>query len=66
MEQSNMPSADLLRDIALFVEVVRTRSFTRAADHLGMPASTLSRRVSRLEYVLGLPLLTRSTSRVLV
>lgn len=59
-----MPTANLLRDIALFVEVVRTRSFTRAADHLEMPAPTLSRRVSRLEAAIGLQLLTRTTRRV--
>lgn len=55
---------DLLRDMALFVEVVRTRSFTAAAANLEMPASTLSRRISGLERSLGLPLLTRTTRRV--
>jgi len=48
----------------LFVEVVRARSFTRAAEHLEMPASTLSRRVARLEAEIGLQLLTRTTRRV--
>jgi DNA-binding transcriptional LysR family regulator len=55
---------ELLRDMGLFVEVVRTRSFTTAADNLGMPASTLSRRIARLERSLGLTLLTRTTRRV--
>lgn len=55
---------DLLRDMALFVEVVRTRRFTTAADNLGMPASTLSRRIAGLERSLGLTLLTRTTRRV--
>lgn len=55
---------NLLRDMALFVEVVRTRSFTAAAANLDMPASTLSRRISGLERSLGLTLLTRTTRRV--
>ena len=54
----------LLRDIALFVEVVNTRSFTRAAENLEMPPSTLSRRISGLERNIGLRLLNRTTRRV--
>jgi len=54
----------LLRDIALFVEVVNTKSFTRAAENLEMPPSTLSRRVSGLERDIGLRLLNRTTRRV--
>jgi DNA-binding transcriptional LysR family regulator len=54
----------LLRDIALFVEVVRARGFTGAAERLGMPVSTLSRRVARLEARIGLSLLTRTTRQV--
>lgn len=54
----------LLRDMALFVEVVRTRSFTTAAANLDMPASTLSRRIAGLEHSLGLTLLARTTRRV--
>jgi DNA-binding transcriptional LysR family regulator len=57
-------SMNLLRDMALFVEVVRTRSFTAAAANLEMPASTLSRRIAGLERSLGLALLTRTTRRV--
>lgn len=57
-------TAHLLRDIALFVEVVNARSFTRAAEHLEMPTSTLSRRTSQLERQIGLRLLNRSTRRV--
>lgn len=55
------PSLD---NIALFVEVAKTRSFTRAADSLNMPASTLSRRISELERNIGVRLLKRSTRRV--
>ena len=57
-------ATDLLRDMALFVEVVRTRRFTAAAANLEMPASTLSRRIAALERSLGLALLTRTTRRV--
>jgi DNA-binding transcriptional LysR family regulator len=57
-------SVELLRDMSLFVEVVRTRSFTAAAANLDMPPSTLSRRIAGLERSLGLALLTRTTRRV--
>jgi len=55
---------NLLNDMALFVEVARTMSFRRAADALGMPNSTLSRRVSALEKAIGLRLLHRTTRRL--
>jgi len=50
-----------LADLALFVEVANTRNFSRAAAALGMPASTLSRRISALERELGFNLIHRST-----
>jgi LysR family transcriptional regulator, regulator for bpeEF and oprC len=50
-----------LADLALFVEVANTRNFSRAATALGMPASTLSRRISALEQELGYHLIHRST-----
>ena len=53
-----------LSDIALFVEVARRLSFTRAAEALDIPQSSLSRRVSRLERALGVTLLHRSSRRV--
>lgn len=55
---------DYLRDMPLFVEVVRTRSFRKAADALGMPDSTLSRRIAQLEEAIGVRLLNRTTRRV--
>lgn len=55
---------DYLNDMALFVEVVKTRSFRRAADTLGMPNSTLSRRISLLEQGIGLRLLNRTTRKI--
>lgn len=50
---------EFLNDMALFVEVVKARSFRRAAEALGMPNSTLSRRISGLEKEIGLSRTTR-------
>ncbi|MDF5977223.1 LysR family transcriptional regulator [Pseudomonas aeruginosa] len=46
----------------LFVEVVRQNSFKRAAEVLGVPISTLSRRLSSLERDLGVRLLRENHS----
>ncbi|MBV5265921.1 LysR family transcriptional regulator [Pinisolibacter aquiterrae] len=53
-----------LNDMALFVEVVKAKSFRGAAETMGMPNSTLSRRISELEKVIGLRLLNRTTRRI--
>lgn len=53
-----------LNDMALFVEVVKARSFRRAAEAIGVPNSTLSRRISALEKAIGLRLLNRTTRRI--
>lgn len=53
-----------LSDIALFVEVAKRRSFSRAAEALGLPNSSLSRRIARLEQAVGVTLLHRSSRRV--
>ncbi|MCI0996156.1 LysR family transcriptional regulator [Pseudomonas sp. ICMP22404] len=53
-----------LDDMALFVEVVKAKGFRGAADALGMPNSTLSRRISALEKAIGLRLLHRTTRKV--
>lgn len=50
-----------LADLALFVEVANTRNFSKAALALGMPVSTVSRRIGALEKELGFPLIHRST-----
>jgi DNA-binding transcriptional LysR family regulator len=52
---------DLFSDMTVFVEVVRANSFSKGAESLGMPASTVSRRIAELEKRLGLRLLTRTT-----
>jgi DNA-binding transcriptional LysR family regulator len=53
-----------LDDMALFVEVARAASFTRASAALGMPGATLSRRIAAMEQRLGVRLFERSTRRV--
>lgn len=53
-----------LQGIELFVEVARASSFSRAADVLGMPKSTLSRQIAALEQAVGLQLLSRTTRKV--
>lgn len=55
---------ELLNDMALFVEVVKARSFRRAAEANGMPNSTVSRRISALEKAVGLRLLHRTTRKI--
>src|ERR1700741_1126481 len=55
-----------LGDLMVFVKVVETESLTKAGRLLGLPKSTVSRRVSRLEEHLGAQLLHRSTRAVTV
>jgi len=55
------PDLDLL---AVFEAVARTRSFSLAARELGLPKSTVSRGVARLEDDLGVQLLFRTTRQV--
>lgn len=55
---------NLLRDMPLFVEVAKRKSFTLAAESLDMYISTLSRRIAGLEQGLGVPLFLRSTRHV--
>jgi DNA-binding transcriptional LysR family regulator len=50
-----------LNDIVVFAQVAREQSFTRAAKSLGLPKSTVSERVARLESALGVRLLERTT-----
>src|SRR5690606_543458 len=53
-----------LNDMAVFVRVVQAGSFVGAARALGMPKSTVSRRISDLETHLGARLLQRTTRRL--
>ena len=50
-----------LNDIAVFARVVEAGSFTAAAHLLGMPKTTVSRRVAALEREVGVRLVQRTT-----
>ncbi len=51
-------------EAAVFVRVVQAGSFSVAARQLGLPTSTVSTRVARLERRLGVTLLQRTTRRL--
>jgi len=53
-----------LNDLRVFEKVAALRSFSRAARGLGLPRSTVSRSVSRLEAALGVRMLQRTTRDV--
>ncbi len=53
-----------LNELQFFAYVARYGSFTVAASRLGVPKSTVSRGVAKLELRLGLRLLDRTTRRV--
>jgi DNA-binding transcriptional LysR family regulator len=50
-----------LNDFFYFVQVVERRGFTAAGRALGMPKSTLSYRMKKLEAKLGVRLLNRTS-----
>ncbi|MDC9808703.1 LysR substrate-binding domain-containing protein [Rhizobium binxianense] len=50
-----------LNDLHLFVQAVDSGSFTAAARHLGIPKSTVSKRVAELEGRLGVRLIQRTS-----
>ena len=53
-------------DLLLFVRVVEEGSFSRAAQRLAVPVSTVSRRITALETALGERLLLRTTRKLTV
>jgi DNA-binding transcriptional LysR family regulator len=53
-------------DLMLFARVVDEGSFSRAAQRVGLPKSTVSRRVAALESQLGERLLLRTTRKLTV
>jgi DNA-binding transcriptional LysR family regulator len=60
VEQKNI-SAD---DYILFATIVEQETMVRAAEHLGIPKATVSRRLTNLEAALGQRLLLRTTRRL--
>ncbi|MGA8134158.1 MAG: LysR family transcriptional regulator [Pseudomonas gingeri] len=59
----NLPLA-LLSEMAIFVKVVETGSFSEAARQLGLSPSAVSRSISRLEKALATRLLQRTTRKL--
>lgn len=58
------PAMRNLNALLVFVKVAETRSFTLAAQRLGLTSSAISKSIARLEQELGVKLLTRSTRLV--
>jgi len=59
-----MPKTPELVDLVVLARVVERLSFARAAADLGVPASTLSRRIAALERRMGVRVLERTTRSV--
>jgi LysR family transcriptional regulator for bpeEF and oprC len=57
---------DKLQAMQVFVRVVETGGFTRAADSLGVPKATATTLIQKLEATLGVRLLNRTTRRISV
>ena len=53
-----------LNEIVVFAKVVETRSFTAAAQQLGLPKSTVSRKIAQLEERLAARLIQRTTRKL--
>lgn len=53
-----------LNDIAILVRVVQAKSFSAVARERGVPVSTISRRIARLEGIVGARLIERTTRRL--
>lgn len=53
-------------DLLLFTRIAEEGSFTKAADRLDVPASTLSRRIAALEQQLGERLFIRTTRKMTI
>lgn len=55
---------NLLQHLQVFVRVVESGSFSRAAEHMGLAASSVTASVQKLETGLGTRLLQRTTRQV--
>src|SRR5215216_1714346 len=63
-EEKRITFARMQNELDSFVAVVEGGTFSAAARTLGLPVSTVSRQVSRLEERLGVRLLNRTTRQV--
>ena len=63
MEQLKSISVIDPNDLLIFAHVAELGGFSRAAEKLGLPKSSVSRRISTLEQQLGEKLLVRTTRR---
>lgn len=61
LRQAEQSGAPEIEEIVAFLRVAETGSFTAAGERLGLPKSTVSRRVARLEAKLGVQLVHRTT-----
>lgn len=59
-----MPDPGHAQDLLIFAQVIASGGFSAAADKLGLPKSTVSRRIAQLEEHMGEKLLHRSTRRL--
>jgi DNA-binding transcriptional LysR family regulator len=65
IEPNVAPAATIdLNHVATWIKVVDAGSFTAAARSLGLPKSSVSRAIARLENELGLTLLQRTTRKL--
>lgn len=65
MDNINPPMEQLNpNDLLIFARVAELGSFSRAADRMGLPKSTVSRRITLLEECLGERLMLRTTRRL--
>jgi DNA-binding transcriptional LysR family regulator len=62
--RTERPVMDKLRALQYLLKVADTLSFSRAAKAFGVPASSISRRITDLEAALGVELLHRTTRTV--
>lgn len=58
---TRIPFMDKLQAMTTFARVVETQSFSKAAQTLSMPRSSVTTLIKNLEWHLGTPLLRRST-----
>lgn len=55
---------DNINAVRLFMEIVKSGSFSEAARHMGLAPSSVTRQINRLEEELGVRLLHRTTRQV--